>query len=62
MAVLNDLDRLHLAMDVIHRVPGLAAHAAQQRQALRNRLIEHKLYISEHEEDMPEIRDWQWPG
>jgi xylulose-5-phosphate/fructose-6-phosphate phosphoketolase len=62
MAVLNDLDRFHLAMDVIERVPRLQAIAAHQKQALRNMLIEHKLYITKHGEDMPEVRDWQWPG
>jgi xylulose-5-phosphate/fructose-6-phosphate phosphoketolase len=60
MAVLNDLDRFHLAGDAIDRVPGLGPKAAYAKQALRDRLIEHKLYISEHGEDMPEIRNWQW--
>jgi xylulose-5-phosphate/fructose-6-phosphate phosphoketolase len=62
MTVLNDLDRYHLAMDVIDRVPGLQAIAAHQKQALRDLLIEHKLYIREYGEDMPRIRDWQWPA
>ncbi len=62
MTVLNDLDRFHLAMDVIERVPKLQNVSAHQKQMLRNKLIEHKLYISSHGEDMPEIRDWQWPG
>ncbi len=62
MTVLNDLDRFHLAMDVIDRVPKLQAVAAHEKQFLRNRLIEHKLYIARHGDDMPEIRDWQWPG
>jgi xylulose-5-phosphate/fructose-6-phosphate phosphoketolase len=61
MTVLNDLDRFHLAMDVIDRVPKLAAVAAHQKQKLRNALIEHRLYITEHGDDMPEIRDWRWP-
>ena len=62
MTVLNELDRFHLAMDVIDRVPGLAARAADAKQKLRNLLIEHKLYIVSHGEDMPEIRDWKWPA
>jgi xylulose-5-phosphate/fructose-6-phosphate phosphoketolase len=60
MTVLNDLDRLHLAMDVIDRVPRLRAVAAHQKQQLRNMLIEHKLYIAAHGEDLPAIRDWKW--
>jgi xylulose-5-phosphate/fructose-6-phosphate phosphoketolase len=62
MTVLNELDRFHLAMDVIDRVPKLQGAAAHQKQLLRNRLIESKLYISEHGDDLPEIRDWVWPG
>ena len=62
MTVLNDLDRFHLAMDVIDRVPGLLARAGRHKQRLRNLLIDHKLYISQHGEDMPEIRDWKWPA
>jgi xylulose-5-phosphate/fructose-6-phosphate phosphoketolase len=62
MTVMNDLDRLHLAMDAIERVPLLQKVAAHQKQYLRDKLIEHKLYIAEHGDDMPEIRDWQWPG
>jgi len=62
MVVMNDLDRLHLAGDVIDRVPRLRTIAAHTRQLLRNKLIDHKLYIAEHGDDMPEIRDWKWPG
>ncbi|HLI84905.1 MAG TPA: phosphoketolase family protein [Bryobacteraceae bacterium] len=62
MAVLNDLDRFHLAMDVIDRVPGLAAVAAHQRQALRDKLIEHRLYVDSRGDDLPEVKDWHWPG
>ncbi len=61
MTVLNDLDRFHLAGDVIDRVPRLAGVAGHEKQWLRNRLIEHKLYISRYGDDMPEIRDWRWP-
>jgi xylulose-5-phosphate/fructose-6-phosphate phosphoketolase len=61
MVVLNDLDRYHLVMDVIDRVPGLAARAGHIRQLMRDRRIEHKAYIVEHGEDRPEVRDWAWP-
>lgn len=61
MVVLNDLDRYHLVMDVIDRVPGLAVKAAYLRQHMRDKRIEHKHYIYEHGEDMPEIRNWIWP-
>ena len=60
MVVLNDLDRFHLAGDVIERVPALAVKAAYAKQELRDRLLEHKHYIHRHGEDMPEIRDWTW--
>jgi len=60
MAVLNDLDRFHLVDDVIDRVPKLGSHAAYAKQAMREKLIEHREYIREHGEDLPEIRDWRW--
>jgi xylulose-5-phosphate/fructose-6-phosphate phosphoketolase len=62
MTVLNDLDRFHLVSDVIDRVPHLSPRAAYVKQAIRDKLIEHKEYIAKHGEDMPEIRDWQWGG
>jgi xylulose-5-phosphate/fructose-6-phosphate phosphoketolase len=60
MCVLNDIDRFHLVMDVIDRVPSLGYRAAHLRQLMRDKLIEHKQYIHQHGEDMPEVRDWVW--
>ncbi len=60
MCVLNDLDRFHLVRDVIDRVPSLGSRAAYAEQWIRDRLIDHKEYIREHGEDLPEIREWQW--
>jgi xylulose-5-phosphate/fructose-6-phosphate phosphoketolase len=62
MTVLNDLDRFHLVSDVADRVPKLAPRAAHIKQAMAERLIDHKAYIREHGEDMPEVRDWKWRG
>jgi xylulose-5-phosphate/fructose-6-phosphate phosphoketolase len=61
MVVMNDLDRFHLVMDVIDRVPKLGSQAAYVKQKLQDKLIEHKHYIQKHGDDMPEIRDWTWP-
>ena len=61
MTVLNDLDRFHLAGDVVDRVPRLQRVGAHFKQFLRNKLVEHKQYICEHGDDLPEIRDWKWP-
>ncbi|MBI2207208.1 MAG: phosphoketolase family protein [Candidatus Rokubacteria bacterium] len=60
MAVMNDLDRFHLAADVVDRVTRLGSDAAYLKQALMGKLIEHKEYVRAHGEDMPEIRDWRW--
>jgi xylulose-5-phosphate/fructose-6-phosphate phosphoketolase len=60
MVVLNDLDRFHLAGDVIDRVPSLGSRAAYAKQAIRDKLLDHKKYIQKNGEDMPEIRNWKW--
>jgi len=60
MAVLNEIDRFHLVDDVIDRVPALGSRAAYAKQAIRDKLIDHRRYIREHGEDMPEIREWSW--
>jgi xylulose-5-phosphate/fructose-6-phosphate phosphoketolase len=62
MTVLNDLDRFHLVMDVVDRVPKLSSKGAYLKQLMRDKLVEHKHYITHYGEDMPEIRDWQWPA
>jgi xylulose-5-phosphate/fructose-6-phosphate phosphoketolase len=61
MVMLNDLDRFHLVMDVIDRVPGLAETAGRLRQEMSDRRIRARAYTREHGEDDPEIRDWVWP-
>ena len=61
MVVLNDLDRFHLVIDVMDRVPTMQHHAAHIKQAMHEKLIEHKQYIEQHGDDMPAIRDWEWP-
>jgi len=60
MAVRNDIDRFHLVADVIDRVATLGSGAAYTKQYVRDKLIEHKQYINQHGEDMPEIRNWKW--
>lgn len=60
MAVLNEIDRFHLAQAVINREPKLGSRAAQASEYIRNKLIEHSRYIRQHGDDMPEIRDWKW--
>ncbi|MEM7578961.1 MAG: phosphoketolase family protein [Cyanobacteria bacterium P01_A01_bin.80] len=60
MVVMNELDRFNLADDVIDRVPHLRYKAAHVKQMLHEKLIEHKQYVHDHGEDMPEIRDWKW--
>jgi xylulose-5-phosphate/fructose-6-phosphate phosphoketolase len=60
MVVRNDLDRFHLVADVIDRVPKLSSIAAYAKQAVRDKLVEHREYITEFGQDMPEIRQWTW--
>ncbi len=62
MCVLNEIDRFHLAIDVIDRVPKLSNVSAHLRQELRDKLIDHSRYVRANGEDMPEIREWQWPS
>ncbi len=60
MTVLNDLDRFHLAMDAINRLPQTGVKGAALRRELEDKLVEHKQYIDKHGQDMPEIRNWKW--
>jgi xylulose-5-phosphate/fructose-6-phosphate phosphoketolase len=61
MVMLNDLDRFHLVMDVIDRVPGLASSAGHVRQLMVDKRITSRAYTRQEGEDAPEIRDWKWP-
>jgi phosphoketolase len=60
MVVINDMDRYHLVMDVIGRVPGLIERASDVRQTMVDKPAEHKSYVSVRGEDIPEITDWRW--
>jgi xylulose-5-phosphate/fructose-6-phosphate phosphoketolase len=60
MVVLNHLDRYQLALDAISRVPRLAGQVEQAQARYWTTMERHKLYVSEHGEDMPEVRDWRW--
>nr|WP_184714275.1 phosphoketolase family protein [Streptosporangium saharense] len=61
MAMLNDIDRYHLVIDVIDRVPGLAVRAAALRQRMVDTRLRARAHTREHGEDLPEVRDWTWP-
>jgi len=60
MVVRNDLDRFHLVMDVIDRVPSLGQRAQSVSQLMQDKLSAHRAYITQHGQDMPEVRDWVW--
>jgi len=62
MVMLNDLDRFHLVMDVIDRVPFLRSTAAPLRQRMADLRITAREYTRTHGDDLPEVRDWAWPG
>jgi len=61
IVMMNDLDRYHLVMDVIDRVPGLGPQAAHVRQLMVDTRLRARRHTREHGEDMPEVRDWAWP-
>lgn len=60
MTVLNDLDRFHLVMDTIDRLPQTGDKGLYLKQQLKDKLIEHKQYIARYGQDLPEIRNWKW--
>ena len=60
MTVLNDMDRFHLVQDVIERLPHLQDRLSHLKQRMQDKLIEHRIYIHQYGEDMPEIRNWKW--
>jgi xylulose-5-phosphate/fructose-6-phosphate phosphoketolase len=61
MVMLNDLDRFHLLMDVIDRVPGLGSHAAGLRQQMEDERVRCRAFTRLEGEDVPEVRAWTWP-
>ena len=60
MTVLNELDRFHLVMDAIDRLPQTRTKSVYLKQYLKDKLIEHKQYIARYGQDLPEIRNWKW--
>jgi xylulose-5-phosphate/fructose-6-phosphate phosphoketolase len=60
MTVLNDLDRFHLVIDAVNRLPGTGSEGVYLKQQLQDKLVEHKQYIDRYGQDMPEIRNWKW--
>jgi xylulose-5-phosphate/fructose-6-phosphate phosphoketolase len=62
MVMLNDMDRFHLVIDVIDRVPGLGERAAQLRQDMVDERVRHRAYTREVGDDMPDVRDWAMPA
>ena len=61
LAILNQIDRFNLVIDVIDRVPGLAARAAHLKEEMKNAIIDHLRYARTHGTDRPEITNWVWP-
>jgi xylulose-5-phosphate/fructose-6-phosphate phosphoketolase len=61
MVMLNDLDRYHLALDVLDRVPGLSVSTAGLHQKLTDARLRARAYTREHGEDLPEVSNWTWP-
>ena len=62
MVMMNDLDRFHLVMDVIDRVPGLGSKAAHVRQQMEDQRLAHRQYTRDHGKDPPDVSDWAWTG
>ncbi len=62
MCVLNEIDRFKLVIDVIERTPGLATRAAHVKAAMEAKHAQHRRYVTEHGEDMPEVSGWEWGG
>jgi xylulose-5-phosphate/fructose-6-phosphate phosphoketolase len=60
MTVMNDMDRFHLVMDTLDRLPHLKDTSNYLKQEMQDKLVEHKTYIRENGIDMPEIRNWKW--
>lgn len=60
MTVLNELDRFHLVMDVIDRLPQTGSRGIHLKRQLKEKLVEHREYIGKYGWDMPEIRNWKW--
>jgi xylulose-5-phosphate/fructose-6-phosphate phosphoketolase len=62
MVMLIYLDRFHLVLDVIDRVPGVLERASHLRQRMIDERLRHRAYTREHGDDPPELRNWSWPG
>ncbi len=62
MTVLNELDRFHLVISAIERLPQTGNRGTYLKQQLREKLVEHRYYIGQHGQDLPEVREWKWPG
>src|SRR6266536_3402903 len=60
MAVLNDMDRFHLVIDAIDRLPHVGDRGADIKRVLQEKLVQHRAYIRQYGEDMPEVRNWKW--